>query len=653
MAVGAQRRYVLGEYHLVPEQRLLSRNGDSIHLANKPFQVLLYLIEHRDRVVSRRELLDQFWEGKEVYEDTLRKCVSAIRKALNDNSENPRFIETRWAEGYRYNGPFAEQFSEGGFYLAEIEQGREENNEAEAVQDSTLSKKSPTLVPSPALPSSPPRNAPRAALVAAVCGALVLAGVELAPSLNRLGARKKTEAPIYSIAVLPLKNLTQDPAQEYLSDGMTEHLINTLSRIGGLKVIARGSAFTFKGKDVDPQEVGKQLGVAAVLEGSVLKHKERVRVEVRLLSAADGQVLWASDTADRLLADVFTLQDEIARHTVAGLRIKLSTEGERQLAKRYTNNVEAYQASLEGDYFLNQRTPDGTRKAIESYQRAIALDPRYFSAYFGLASSYYQGIWCIPLEPKEATAKAKAAQLKALEIDGTSSEAHIVRAGLLWLDWDWPGCFREINQARELEPSFSNYGYAYQLLLIANQPDAAVNWIKRAEELDPLSVMISANAGEILYFARRYDEAIAQCHKALGLDPNYAMAHTHLGRAYVQKGMYAEAITEYNKAITLSDRNPELVGNLGQAYAAAGRREEAQLVLAELNELAKRRYVSFYRLAEIYAALGQPDQAFAYLEKAYQARATHLCNLKVEPTLDSLRPDPRFADLLRRVGLPG
>ena len=652
MVVEVKKRYVLGEYSLTPEQRLLSRNGDPVHLPPRPFQVLLYLIEHRDRIVSRRELLDRFWEGREVYDDALRKSVGAIRKALDDSLESPRFIETRWAEGYRYIGPLAEQFLGDGFHPAETEPAPEARAGAEEAPDSTSAGE--TAAPLPSTAGAPSRTVGihQAALVTIVGSVLVLGALALVLSLKQWGAKKSQEVPIRSVAVLPLKNLTQDPAQEYLSDGLTEHLINTLSSIEGLKVISRGSAFIFKGQEVDPREAGKKLGVATVLEGSVLKRGERMRVEVRLVSAEDGRVLWASDTSDRTLSDVFAMQDELARRTVAGLRIKLSAEGERRLAKRETDNVEAYQAGLKGDYFRNQRTPEGLRKAIESYQQALALDPRYAPAYLGLASSYYMGIWYIPLEPKEAAAKIKAAAMKALEIDNTSSEAHVALAELLLMEWDWSGCSREYERAIELGLGFSDYGYAYQLLLYAGRPDEAVRWIKRSEELDPLSVLISANVGQILYYARRYDEAIAQCQKALRLDPNYAMAHTHLGLAYVQKRMYVEAVAEFQKAIALSDRSPDLLGHLGHAYAAAGRREEAERVLGELSELSKHRYVPPYRLAEIYTALGQRDQAFACLEEVYQAHDIHLCNLKVEPTLDPLRSDPRFADLLRRVGLP-
>jgi TolB-like protein/DNA-binding winged helix-turn-helix (wHTH) protein/Flp pilus assembly protein TadD len=641
-------RYMLDDFALDPERRLLTRHGVPVHLTQKPFRVLLYLVEHRERIVSRAELLDHFWEGRDVYDDTLRKTVSAIRKALGDRGEQPKFIETVYAEGYRYIGR-VEELSEGASQMTSLAPaGEDEVVEAPGSDDMvTVAPHSFPSAPRPGAAWAQPRRLWRVVVVALVT---VVALVALLAWRARRTPPPERQA-IRSIAVLPLKNLSGDSAHDYFSDGLTEHLINTLTRIDGLKVIARGSAFTFQGQEVDPQEAGKKLGVAAILQGSVFNRAERVRVEVRLVSAEDGRVLWASDTSDHTLGDIFALQDEIARRVVASLSIKLSAEGERRLVKRETDNVEAYQARLKGDYFRNQRTPEGLRKAIDSYQRAIAQDARYQPAYLGLASGYYMGIWYIPLEPKEATAKAKAATLKALEVDNSSSEAHVALSGLLWMDWDWAGCLREMERAKELDPGFSDYGYAYQLLLTAGRPDEAVRWITRSEELDPLSVLVSANVGEILYYARRYDEAIAQCQKTLGLDPNYAMAHTHLGLAYVQKGRHEEGIAEFEKAIALSDRSPDLLGHLGHAYAAAGQREQVQKVLAELSELTKHRYVPTYRLAEIHAALGEQDQAFAWLEEAYRAHAMHLCNLKVEPTLDPLRADPRFTNLLRRVGL--
>jgi len=289
------------------------------------------------------------------------------------------------------------------------------------------------------------------------------------------------------------------------------------------------------------------------------------------------------------------------------------------------------------------------KKAIAAYQRATEKDPHCALAYAGLAGSYAMGVWYIPLEPKEAMSKAKAAAIRAVETDPNLSEAHLAMSHVLGYEWNWTGSQQEMERARELDPNFSSYGYAYTLLLYANKPDEAVRWIKRSEELDPLSPLVSANVGQILYFARRYDEAIDQCRKTLELDPNYAMAHAYLSQAYIQKGMYRQAIDEIQKAINLSEQNPEVIAILGSANAAAGNRNEAERVIGELTESSKHRYVPSYAVAEIYSQLGLDDKAFAWLDKAYRERAPHLVDLKVDPMLDPLRSDPRFAELLRQT----
>jgi TolB-like protein/DNA-binding winged helix-turn-helix (wHTH) protein/Flp pilus assembly protein TadD len=653
------KRYVLDDYWLEPEKQLLRHREQPVHLPKKPFQVLLHLIEHRGRFVNRAELLDLFWDGREVYDDALRKCVGTIRKALDDQSDTPRFVETRWGVGYRYIGPVEEQIIQEQTAVVEIEKTRgirivveeEEIQDESAVDD----RATVTLAPALALKLLPAlKRKTKITAVALIFLAVAIATVVVVSfrqsSREQPAVTITRPAPIRSIAILPLKNLTSDPGSDYFSDGITENLINTFSRIEGLKVISRGSVFVFKGKEIDPRVVGEKLGVGALLEGSVLKSDERVRVDVRLVSTEDGHVLWASNTYDRPVGDIFTIQDEIARNAAAGLRLELSGEDQKRLAKRYTENVEAYKEILRGWYFWSQRTPSGLRKAIESYQRATEKDPRCAWAYTGLAGSYAMGIWYIPLEPKEAMRKAKVAATRAVEIDPNLSEAHLTMSHVLSYDWDWAGAQREMERARELDPNFNTYGYAYHLLH-SGKPDEAVRWIKRSEELDPLSPLISANVGQILYFARRYDEAIEQCRKTLELDPNYGMAHTHLGQSYIRKGMYREAVEELQKAITLSERNPEVIARLGYAYAAAGNRKDAEKVIKELTELSKHSYVPSYPVAEIYAELGRKDEAFEWLDKAYQERAIHFVDIKVDPVLDPLRSDPRFTDLLRRARL--
>ncbi|PYS28869.1 MAG: hypothetical protein DMF75_18155, partial [Acidobacteria bacterium] len=333
-----RKRYLLEDYSLVPDEQLLSRSGEPIHLPKKPFQVLTYLVEHRDRFVSRAELLDQFWDGKDVYDDALRKCVGAIRKALDDQSDEARFIETRWGVGYRYIGPVTEQIVREETSITEIERTRGVKIivEEEEIHDETALDKLPAagLAPSPTLRL---RAILKRHPAVAVLALLFLAGsIGAAVIITSRQQRVPVEThptQIRSVAVLPLKNLSNDPESEYFSDGLTENLINTLSRIEGLKVISHGSVFAFKGKEIDPREVREKMGVGALLEGSVLKTGDRVRVNVRLVNAEDGRVLWASNTYDRPVGDIFTIQDEIARNTAAGLRLQLNGEDQKRLAK--------------------------------------------------------------------------------------------------------------------------------------------------------------------------------------------------------------------------------------------------------------------------------------------------------------------------------
>jgi TolB-like protein/DNA-binding winged helix-turn-helix (wHTH) protein/Flp pilus assembly protein TadD len=650
MAVQVSKRFVLGDYNLEPDKRLLYVGDDSVHLANGPFQVLLYLIENRDRVVTRNELLDRFWDGKDVYDDSVRKCIGAIRKALNDRSENPRFIETHYAGGYRYIGPVEEQLVQP--YIVEIEKTRgvkiviEEEEIQEAVSGSAVASAfNSSVSPSKVIKSTRKRQAVAVAMIMVV---LTIAAVSV---FRKAGSNASSASPIRSIAVVPLKNLTGDPAQEYFSDGMTESFITELSRISELKVISRASAFTFKDGAVDPRDVGRRLGVAAVLEGSVERSGDRVRVAVRLVSVADGRVIWASNNYDRALKDVFAVQDEISCSVAASLKLMLCSSEKSQ--KPYTDNVEAYQAYLQGLYHLNKRKGEDLKKAIANFQQAVAIDPNYALAYAGLAECYNMGMWYIPLEPRVAIAKSKAAALKAIALDDGIAEAHEALAAAYSLDWDWTNTRKEQERAIEINPSYAQAYHAYSLYLnIQKEPDDAIAEVKHAQELDPLSLPILTDVGMAYCFAHRYDEAVAAYKKAIELDPTYAVAHADLADAYWRMGMYDEALKAYETAIGLAGRTPSYVCSLGLIYASAGRRAEAQKMLDELNQMSEQRYVPPALKAMLYAAFGQRDQAFSLLEEARAEHSPQLMNLLVEQGFDPLRPDPRFADLLRRVGLP-
>jgi TolB-like protein/DNA-binding winged helix-turn-helix (wHTH) protein/Tfp pilus assembly protein PilF len=667
MAVQVRKKYLLGEFELEPEKYLLKHAEEQIHLPELPFQVLLYLVENRERYVSRQELLDHFWAGSDAYEETLTKCISTIRTELNDPPVSPTYIETRKKVGYRYIGPFqAVQANSPAIapviapsitspeniaslsHIEEVETTRGVRILIEEDDDQPLV--------SPALPAQ---------LVTHIHGstwrkhlllaAAILAIVVAAAAYSRWASRSSTNAtaPINSIAVLPLRNLTGDPANDYFSDGMTESLISSLAKIENLHVQSRGSVFRFKNNDLDPGEIGKQLGVGAVLEGSVRNFGDSVRVAVRLVSVADGRVLWVSDSQDRAIGDVFALQDEIGRNVASGLKLHLSGEAEQKLVRRYTENVEAYQLYLQGRFqWNNYSTQQELQRAVQYFEAAIAKDPNYALAYAGLADSYVT----LATEwrpPKEIMPKALAFAGKALEIDDKLGEAHFSRGAIAYFyEWDWAKAQKELERSLELDAKSleANVCYLHSLEPSGN-PDAAFAHVKRALDQNPLSSVIRGELSCAAYYAHRYDQAVDLGREALRMDQSSLFAHYNTARALGQKQMYEQAITELNKVMSVWGRSPMVLSELGFNYAASGRKAEARKLLDELQQRSAREYIDPYPLAFIHVALGKNDKALASLEKAYDARSTWMPWLKVEPKFDPLRSDPRFMDLLKRLKL--
>jgi serine/threonine-protein kinase len=466
-------------------------------------------------------------------------------------------------------------------------------------------------------------------------------------------ARGGGRAPIDSIAVLPLVNTSGDPNTEYLSDGISEALINSLTELQQLRVIARSTAFRYKGKEVDPQAVGRDLNVRAVLMGRVRQMGDTLNIQVDLVDATTGAQLWGGEY-ERKISDVLVVKQDIAREVTEKLRLRLSGEEQKQLIKRDTTNAEAYQLYLKGRYHLNRLTDEGFMKGRDYFQQAIDRDPNYALAYVGLADAYTMLSGFNVLSPKDAYPRAKEAAMKALGLDDKLAEAHTsLGAVKFFYDWDWASAEREFRRAIEINPGYSDAHQMYSYHLSAvGRLDEALAEMRRAQELDPLSIAKIAGMGEIFNHKRQYDQAIEQYQKALEMDPNSGFVHWALGNVYVQKGMYAEAIAEYQKAIPLSGDSPDEPAALGYAYALSGKRHEAQELIDELKERSKRRYISPTVIAFIYAGLGEKDQAFALLDKAYDERDSILVLLKVEPAFNNLRSDPRFAELMRRVGLP-
>ena len=485
---------------------------------------------------------------------------------------------------------------------------------------------------------------------------LVLVAVAL--TILALGAvalylRIGSSAPIDSLAVLPFVNVSGDPNSEYLSDGIAESLINSLSQVPHLKVISLSSVLRYKGREIDPQSVGRDLGVRAVLVGRLVQRGDGLSISAELVDSRDKSHIWG-EQYNRKFADVLKVQEELSREISEKLRLRLNGEEKQRLNKRFTVSSEAYQDYVHGRYYWNRRTIEGFKKAIDYFERAIEKDPTYALAYSGLADCYStRGLREFDLPPREAFPRAKAAATKALEIDDTLAEAHTSFAFATWYyDWDWRVAETEFKRALQLN---GNYPVAHQwygsYLSSMGRHQEAIAEKKRAVELDPLSLVMNRSAGWTFYFARRYDEAIEQYRKTLELDPNFAVAHLWLGEAYKQKGMHQEAILELQRASVLSGQDHAKLAALGHAYAFSGRRAEATMILEKLEEMSKRSYVPPYDFAVIFAGLGEKDKALEWLQKAHEDRSAYLVYLNVEPIWDSLRSDPRFIDLLRRMRL--
>jgi serine/threonine protein kinase/Tfp pilus assembly protein PilF len=458
---------------------------------------------------------------------------------------------------------------------------------------------------------------------------------------------------IDSLAILPFANASGDPEAEYLSDGITETIISQLSRLQHLRVMARSSVFRYKGSGVDPIAAGRELKVGAVVTGSVFHRGDDLVIKTELVDLADGSQLWGERHA-RKIADVLSVENEIAERISESLRLKLTGKEKEQLVQRSTENQEAYRLYLRARYFWNKRTEEGLRRGIEYFRRAIDVDPDYAVAYVGIAHSYAVLGFHAIAPPGEVFPRAKAAALRALEIDSSLAEARAPLAYTLhYYDWNWAESEREYRKSLEAAPNDAtahNY-YASLLTSLGRFDEASAEW-RRAQELDPLSLIIRAATGWSFYLARRYDEAIFEAEKTLEMDPTFAVARRVLGLSLQKTSRPDEAIEELRKAVDFSGGSTQYLADLGRALATGGREVEARRMLGELEEISKSRYVSPYFVGAVHLGLGDKNRALDCLEEAYRERSLGMTFLKVDPNLDDLRAEPRFAELVRRVGLP-
>jgi TolB-like protein/Flp pilus assembly protein TadD len=604
-------------------------------------KLLEMLLEHPGEVVSREELRSRVWPNESFgdFDQALNISIGKLRNALGDSAESPRFIETLPKRGYRF--------------IADV-----------SVVDTDVRLKRQEPVTGD-LPATGPGHKIRGIGLAVVPNrrqwplGRVIVALALVLSLLIFFAwrfRSRTPAPsgIRSIAVLPLENLSGDASQNYFADGMTDELITDLAQISALRVISRTSVMVYKGARKPLPQIARELDVDAVVEGTVLRSGDQVRITAQLIEASTDKHLW-SRSYEGELRDTLALQNRVASAIADQIRINLTPQEQAALKTAKAVNPEAYESYLKGRYFWNKRTADGLKVALAYFKQAIEEDPKYAQAYSGLADTYaLLGDWQYAvMTPKEAFPKAKAAAIKALELDSTLGEAHNSLAFVLdGFAWDFDSAGKEFQRAIELNPGYAtaHHWYAWHLSLLG-QYDDAIAEMKKAQNLDPLSLIINADLAELLVLAHRYDESIAQSRKTIEMDPNFALAHNQLGQAYLQEHIYDEAIAELKKAVQLSGDSPTCIANLARAYVASGRRAEAEKLLGDLKKRTNPAYSNAPEIAIVYASLGDTDQAMNWLEKGFEERFNP--GVLLRPGFDPLRSDSRFQNLVHRIGLPG
>lgn len=626
----------------------LLRGTQEIKLRPKPFDALRYLVENPGRLISKSELIHALWPDTAVTDDSLVQCLMEVRRALGD--ETQQIIKTVPRRGYILDTEVKDSGFQRTTYTEEtagvqiiIEEEETNGHPSLETLQSPVPQDVSLILPHTAtrierLTNAVTQHKWRAALGLLTLGVLA-AGI--------VYFTRPTEA-IDSVAVMPFVNVSGDPNTEYLSDGLSDSIINNLSHLPSLKkVISFNSVLRYKGKQTDPQAVGRELGVRAVLMGRLIQQGDQLSISTELINVRDNRRLWG-EQYERKMSDLPLVPRELARQISDQLQLRLTREDEKQLNKRYTENAEAYQLYLKGLYFRNKVTRPGSKKAIEYFEQAIAKDPNYALAYTGLADVYITTADFNVISPADGYSKARSAVTKALELDPLLAEAHSALAKIKFsFDWDWSGAEKEYQRAIELHP---NGGWNSDYLSALGKHQEALVEVRKARERNPLSLFANTSVGRTLYFARQYDQAIEEFQKVVELDPNFTHSHRGLGLSYEQKGMYPQAIAEFQKVRDISRGDAGAMA-LGHAYAVAGKREEALKIIDELKEKAQREFIAAYWFAMIHMGLGEKDQAFTWLDKAFTEHDPNLIYIKVDPRFDSIRSDPRFTDLLRRMKL--
>jgi TolB-like protein/DNA-binding winged helix-turn-helix (wHTH) protein/Tfp pilus assembly protein PilF len=618
-----------GVYEFAPHTQELRKAGIRIRLEGQPLAILQMLLERPGELVTREELQKKLWPTDTFvdFEHSLNAAVKRLRAALNDSADQPRYVETLARRGYRF--------------IAPLNAAGAETAVAPSIVTATPVGQTPSIV-----------RGRRMWLIAIAVFGLAVGGWGWRQWRHQFAVPALSV--LHSLAVLPLTNLSGDPSQEYIADGMTEELIGKLSHIHGLRVISRTSAMHFKNTHLSVPEIAKTLGVDAIVEGSVTREGSHIRVHAQLIRGATDEHIWAEEYL-REYRSILGLQDDVARSIAERIESTLTPRGRASLARASAVSPEAYEHYLKGRYYFNQRTEDALNKSVVNFQQAITREPNYGLAYSGLADAYALLGFRGSFPSKDALSRAKAAASKAIEIDDTLAEAHASLAFIAeTYEWDWATAEREYKRALELNPGDARTHHWYAgYLMYVGRFDEGIAEAKRARDLDPLSLPVNnALAGRLLV-AGRVGEALEQVRKTLEMDPHFAPAHQTLGWAYLNQGKQKEAIREFQQALQLSGNTAtDFTLDLAFACAVGGKRDEARRILTTLKQQHEKGLVPSGSIAILYGALGELNEAFAWLEKAYQERDPELTYINVPGRrFEPLRRDPRFKKLLVRMGL--
>lgn len=655
---GLRPIFAFDQFLLAPEEHLLLRDGHPVSLTPKTFDLLVVLVQNSGHLVGKEELMQQVWPDSFVEEVNLSVNISALRKTLGDDQSVTRFIETVPKRGYRFVAPVkligdetAEIVLKRRLTASIVTEGDESivlrgfGDNSRATHETATRAAAVSSVPSHSLVEQLLRHR-----VSVAAGAVLV--IAFAAMILWRPYPKSAAVPLDSVAVLPFT--TGDAANEYLADGLSEATINGLAQLPKLRVAPRTSAFRYKRQPLDPEKIGRELGVGSIVTGEVTAQGDSLSIQVDLVNVNHNSQVWGSHYTGKT-SDLVSLQTRISRDLARALGWSLTIDEEQRVSAHVTENSDAYRSYLQGRYFWNQRTEEGLQKGIVAFQQATGIDPNFALAYSGLADSYTTLGYLGYISPTQAFPVAKNYALRALGLDASLAEPHASLAyGKFYFDWDWIGAEAEFRRAIELNDRYATVHQWYSIyLLSAGRTDEAFGEIQLARDRDPLSLSINTDVGFHYYYTRQYDQAIKQLKMVLEMKKDFPLAHLWLGRCYQDIGKYDEALAEFKQVEDVFPGWVVTTAAIGYVNGLAGRRAEAEKLLKGLDELSQRKFVTSYGIALVYAGLGEKEQAFVWLNKAFDERSHWLVWLRLDPRWDDLRSDARFAQLIERMRFPG